>query len=233
MLDSFWYLFQFIHTFANMKKIFLLILISSILTACGFQQRKYTHGYWGNHIQHLPMEDSDGINVQMDEPLNEVDQPAIAPLERSEDQHPVLSKESEKWGAVDTVIPADTAKINEEEFMYYGSEKIKEQRMSEAPIDPSSVEGLTKEVSENVLWGVLSMLGIFLYFVGIIPGTIYFFKALKTQKKLKAMGDSGIYRHLRTMNLAAILANGFVFSMVAITVLILLIVAIATIAGNF
>ena len=139
------------------------------------------------------------------------------------ERHDILSNESLILSPIDTVIPADTAQINEEEFMYYGSEKIKTPKVNEVPIDPNSVEFLTKEVSENVLWGVLSMIGTVLYFVGIIPATIYFFRALKTQKKLKAMGDTGIYKHLKTMNFAAILANGVVFCSAVLVILFALV----------
>jgi hypothetical protein len=206
-----------------MKKLFLFILISSILTACGFQQRKYTHGYWGSQVQQVPMEDPAATQTTKNSSSDELlkVQPSEAHMEV--ERHDILSNESMKLSPIDTVIPADTSQINEEEFMYYGSEKLKTPKVNEVPIDPNSFEFLTKEVSENVLWGVLSMIGTVLYFVGIIPATIYFFRALKTQKKLKAMGDTGIYKHLKTMNFAAILANGVVFCSAVLVILFALV----------
>ncbi len=206
-----------------MKKLFLFILISSILNACGFQQRKYTHGYWGSQVQQVPMEDPAATQTTKNSSSDELlkVQPSEAHMEV--ERHDILSNESMKLSPIDTVIPADTSQINEEEFMYYGSEKLKTPKVNEVPIDPNSVEFLTKEVSENVLWGVLSMIGTVLYFVGIIPATIYFFRALKTQKKLKAMGDTGIYKHLKTMNFAAILANGIVFCSAVLVILFALV----------
>jgi hypothetical protein len=206
-----------------MKKLFLFILISSILTACGFQQRKYTHGYWSSQVQQVPMEDPAATQTTKNSSSDELlkVQPSEAHMEV--ERHDILSNESMKLSPIDTVIPADTSQINEEEFMYYGSEKLKTPKVNEVPIDPNSFEFLTKEVSENVLWGVLSMIGTVLYFVGIIPATIYFFRALKTQKKLKAMGDTGIYKHLKTMNFAAILANGVVFCSAVLVILFALV----------
>lgn len=212
-----------IPTLANMKNKYLLLLSIFILSACGFQQRKYTHGYWGSQLQQVPMEDAAETqttkNSSTDEPLKIVPSEAKIEVEK----HDVLSEGLLILSSIDTVIPADTAQINEEEFMFYGSEKLKTPKVNEAPIDPNSVEFLSKEVSENVLWGVLSMIGTMLYLVGIIPATIYFFRALKTHKKLKAMGDTGIYKHLKTMNFAAILANGVVFCSAALVILFLLV----------
>lgn len=220
-----------------MKNSILLLALAIIWTSCGFQHRKYTHGHWMNSPvgQQNPLPKDASSN---DHAIHSLDQDQALQTSASSEEilvlsdHPIYSIESSKPMALDTIVPENNKATEEEDFVSPKTKKNEYATEHDPCYDPNR-ESLTKEVADNVLWGVLSLIGSALYFVGFIPGTIFFFKSLKTHKKIKALNSGGQYNDLKKMNFAAILANGMLFSALALTVLFGIFILVLVLTGNF
>lgn len=227
-----------------MKNSIIIALIAVLFASCGFQQRKYTHGYWPNGVSNQEKTTLDRTMHFPDTVSNwTLDAACQANASNGESfifpmsekiLEDVVTKE-------DTITPQNGNSDSEEDFMPSkpNADKKNEGQSSKNaygtandPCYDPYREELTKEVSDNVLWGVVSLLLSALYGVGFISGTIYFFKTIKTHKKLKELNTNGQYQDLKRMNFAALLANGSIFATVALMVLFLLFLVVLALTGN-
>jgi len=222
-----------------MKNTILFAVIVVILNSCGFQQRKYTHGYWGDYSNTNAQQESNQGVSRLDGRIDQSSDP-LANESVSLDNDPIqidLDAIGEEYkrdfvaAKKDTIQPDPKNHSADEDYMTSRLKQNEHATLHDPCYDPYREE-LTKEVADNVFWGVVSLILSALYGVGFISGTIYFFKTIKTHKKLKELNTNGQYQDLKRMNLAALLANGSIFAFVAIMVLVLLLVLILTLSGN-
>ncbi len=219
-----------------MKNNLILLTISILMVSCGFQQRKYTHGYWVGSSVSDKYNGSNGQDAMSNH--QQVNNETEAELSASFEDHVNLSEvpvsSCQKWNesSADTIVPKNAKSAEEDDFVAPKNKKNEYATEHDPCYDPNR-DVLSKEVADNVLWGIISMIGTALYFIGFIPATIYFFKSIKTHKKIKALNGDGRYNDLKKMNFAALLANGAVFSILALTLLVLIFVVILALTGNF
>ena len=202
------------------------------MNSCGFQQRKYTHGYLLNHAErstdfgsNVNARSNDFLVAQSNESMD-VEIPLIE-VEHDKSYKAIGNDEnlesSIKVIPVDTIVPKESSGAEED----YVTPPSKDTTGFNPCFDPYRAE-LTKEVTKNINSGFISWIGTVLYLVGFILGPIFYFKSRKTQNKLKELNHSGQYDDLIKLNRIALWTNGLLAILGAFTLLIFILAVILT-----
>jgi hypothetical protein len=221
-----------------MKNAVLFAFIVVIITSCGFQQRKYTHGYWGDYSNTITRQESiQNPSILEEKIVQSTDHLAYATISLENDPNELdmdaIGGENQSdfvTARKDTIHPDPKKNSTDEDFMTSRLNKNEYATTHDPCYDPYR-EALMNEATNNVLWGVLSLFGSALYLIGLISGCIYFFKSLKTHKKIKELNADGRYKDLQKLNFVAILANGSIFALCCLTLFFILLYAV--LSGNF